>query len=85
MKILENMKGKAKNLKTEITAIYYAYQNPRTKLLPKIVILITLGYALSPIDLFPDFIPILGYVDDLFMIPALITISLKLIHYDIRN
>jgi uncharacterized membrane protein YkvA (DUF1232 family) len=73
------MKEKAKNIKKEITAIYYAYQNSNTKPLPKIIILFTLGYALSPIDLIPDFIPILGYLDDLIIIPALITLSIKLI------
>ena len=59
--------------------IYYAYKNPETGLLPKILIMITLAYALSPIDLIPDFIPVLGLLDDFIIIPALIVLSIKLI------
>jgi uncharacterized membrane protein YkvA (DUF1232 family) len=79
MKMFENFKKKAKDLKNEILVIYYAYQNPGTGLLPKIIILFALGYALSPIDLIPDFIPVLGYLDDLIIIPALIALSIRLI------
>ena len=85
MKIIEKIRQKAKSLKTEIAAIYYAYQNPKVKLLPKIIILFTVGYALSPIDLIPDFIPILGYLDDLIIIPALIALSIKLIPKEIMD
>lgn len=85
MNIIENVKIKAKNLKKEITVIYYAYQNPETGLLPKIIILFTLGYALSPIDLIPDFIPVLGYLDDLIIVPVLIALSIKLIPQKIMD
>ena len=79
------MKKKANKLKNEIVSIYYAYQNPDLKILPRIIILITIGYALSPIDLIPDFIPVLGYLDDLIIIPALITLSIKLIPNDVME
>ncbi|MDR0374512.1 MAG: DUF1232 domain-containing protein [Treponema sp.] len=51
----------------------------------KVVILIAIGYALSPIDLIPDFVPILGYIDDLIILPFLIFISLKLIPPEIME
>jgi len=85
LKLLEELKIKVKNLKKEIIAIYYAYQHPKTSVLPKIIILFTLGYALSPIDLIPDFIPILGYLDDLLILPVLITLSIKLIPHEIME
>ncbi|MGC8769758.1 MAG: YkvA family protein [Brevinematia bacterium] len=85
MKILSKMKEYAKNLKKEITAIYYAYQDNEIGLLPKIIIFLTIAYATSPIDLIPDFIPILGYLDDLIILPALITFSIKLIPEEVMN
>jgi uncharacterized membrane protein YkvA (DUF1232 family) len=83
MGIVETLKAKSKQLKKEITALYYAYQHPNISRLPKMIILFTLGYALSPIDLIPDFIPIFGYLDDLIIIPALISLSIKLIPPDV--
>ncbi len=79
MRILESMKARAAALKHELTALYYAYADRETPPLPKLVILFTLGYALSPIDLIPDFIPVLGYLDDLIILPALIAWSLAVI------
>jgi uncharacterized membrane protein YkvA (DUF1232 family) len=78
-KVRESLKEKARRLKKELAALYYAWQNPGVGLLPRIVILTALGYALSPVDLIPDFIPILGYADDLIIIPALIALSVRLI------
>jgi uncharacterized membrane protein YkvA (DUF1232 family) len=83
MKLLVQLKAQANKLKREITVIYYAYQEPKTPLLPKLIILFTLGYALSPIDLIPDFIPVLGYIDDLLIVPALIALSISLIPKDV--
>jgi uncharacterized membrane protein YkvA (DUF1232 family) len=80
---IDSLKNKARKLKTEITTLYYVYQDPKLGLLPKIIILFTLGYALSPIDLIPDFIAVLGYIDDLVIVPALISLSIKLIPEEI--
>ncbi len=85
MKILENMNHKAERLKKELTSLYYAYKNPETGLLPKIIIILALSYALSPVDLIPDFIPVLGYIDDLIILPLLISLSIKLIPENIMN
>lgn len=85
MKLIETLKAKAGALKKELTALYYAYRDPGTKPLPKIIIIFTVGYALSPIDLIPDFIPVLGYLDDLLIIPALIALSIKLIPKEIMD
>jgi uncharacterized membrane protein YkvA (DUF1232 family) len=57
MKFTEQLREKAKQLKRELIAVYYACQNPKVKLLPKAIAVIALGYALSPIDLIPDFVP----------------------------
>jgi len=84
-KMLESLKARARSLKKESTAIYFAYQDPRMPLAAKIVVLITLGYLLSPIDLIPDFIPVIGYLDDLLIVPALIALSLRLIPGDIME
>lgn len=72
-------------LMRELSALHYAYRDPGTGMLPKIIILLALGYALSPIDLIPDFIPLLGYIDDLVIIPALISLSIRLIPADVMH
>lgn len=76
---MEKLQARAKRLKAEVTALYYAAQDPRVPWTARGVILFALGYALSPIDLIPDFIPVLGYLDDLLILPALIALALRLI------
>jgi Uncharacterized conserved protein len=83
--MLKKILLKSQELKKQIAIVYYAYQDPQLGLLPKVLLFITLGYALSPIDLIPDFIPIIGYLDDLIIVPALISLSIKLIPKDIWN
>jgi uncharacterized membrane protein YkvA (DUF1232 family) len=78
-RLLAKLKAKAKELKYNTAALYLVYKRKDTPFLAKLVILITIGYALSPIDLIPDFIPVLGYLDDLIILPLLIYLSLKLI------
>ncbi|MCP8304687.1 MAG: DUF1232 domain-containing protein [archaeon] len=76
---IKSLKEKTKQLKTDIYALYLAYKDPRVPWYAKLFIAVIVGYALSPIDLIPDFIPILGYLDDLLIIPAGISLSLKMI------
>lgn len=66
-------------MKQDTLGLYYAYSNPGTPWTAKILIWITVGYLLSPIDLIPDFIPLLGLLDDLIIVPLLIICSIKLI------
>jgi uncharacterized membrane protein YkvA (DUF1232 family) len=84
-KILTKFKEKARELKFNISALYLAYKRKDVPILAKFLIIITVGYALSPIDLIPDFIPILGYLDDLIILPLLIFLSLKLIPKEIMD
>ena len=76
------LKERAKKLKTDIPAVFIALRKKETPLAAKIIAGITIGYALSPIDIIPDFIPVLGLLDDLIILPALIAITIKLIPED---
>ena len=64
-KFIEKWKQQAKQLKVEVYALYLAYQDPRVPWFAKVFVACVVGYAFSPIDLIPDFIPIIGYLDDL--------------------
>lgn len=69
----------AKGIKRETTALYYAYKDPKCPTVAKVVAIATVAYALSPIDLIPDFIPVVGYLDDAILVPAGILLAKKLI------
>ena len=73
------LKAKAKEIKQDLSALYLAYKRKDVPILAKIIAIMAIGYALSPIDLIPDFIPVIGYLDDLLIVPFLIFISIKLI------
>jgi uncharacterized membrane protein YkvA (DUF1232 family) len=77
--LFESWKQKARLLKQEIYALYLAYRDPRVPLHAKIFAACVVGYAFSPIDLIPDPIPILGYLDDLVLIPLGISLAIKMI------
>ena len=74
-----NLKQRAKQLKTDIPAVFLALRRKDTPWLAKAIAFLTVGYALSPIDLIPDFIPVLGYLDDVLLLPALVALTVKLI------
>lgn len=69
----------AKHLKREVSALSLAYGDPRCPWTARIVAAVTVAYALSPIDLIPDFIPLLGLLDDLLLVPLGIALSIRLI------
>lgn len=73
------LKEKAKKLKTDIPAIFLALKDNETPIFAKILAGITVAYALSPIDLIPDFIPVFGYLDDVILLPMLVTLTIKFI------
>jgi uncharacterized membrane protein YkvA (DUF1232 family) len=77
--ILQRWKQVARLLKVEIYALYLAYRDERTPWYARVFVACVVGYAFSPIDLIPDFIPILGYLDDLILLPLGIKIALTLI------
>ena len=77
--MLQQFKSRARALKNEAFAVYHAAKDPRTPWYAKTVAFLTIAYAFSPIDFIPDFIPILGYLDDLFIVPAGITLAIRLI------
>lgn len=79
MNLLEKLKSWARLLKKNIVMLWFATKHPQTPWLPKAICIFIVAYALSPIDLIPDFIPILGCVDDLILLPMLIWIAIKLI------
>ena len=74
-----NIKERAKKLKTDIPALFLALKDRRTPIFAKVFAAITVVYALSPIDLIPDFIPVLGYLDDLIILPALVALTIRFI------
>lgn len=69
----------AKELKRQTLVVYFAARDPRTPWLVRLLALGIAAYALSPIDLIPDFIPVLGYLDDLIIVPLGLTLVLRLI------
>jgi uncharacterized membrane protein YkvA (DUF1232 family) len=72
-------KRRVQQVKVELYALYLAYRDPRVPTYARIFAACVVGYAFSPIDLIPDFIPVLGYLDDLVIIPVGVLIALKMI------
>ena len=78
-KFIEQWKQQAKKLKIETYALYLAYRDPRVPQYARIFAGCVVGYAFSPIDLIPDFIPVIGYLDDLIIVPLGIKAALSMI------
>jgi len=81
--MLENWKSQARKLKRETYALYLAYRDPRTPWVARLFSALVVAYAFSPIDLIPDPIPVLGYLDDLILIPLGIYLAVKMIPPDV--
>jgi uncharacterized membrane protein YkvA (DUF1232 family) len=82
---LESWRQRARALKREVYALYFAYRDPRVPWYAKLVAACVVGYALSPIDLIPDFVPVLGYVDDLLLLPLGVVLVLRMIPADVMR
>lgn len=78
-----DLKARAKKLKTDIPTLFLALKDNDTPILAKVFASITVAYALSPIDLVPDFIPVLGYLDDVILLPMLVILTIKFIPRDV--
>ena len=79
MAFLETLKTRARQLKSEVYALYLAGVHPKTPRYAKLYLLAVVAYALSPIDLIPDFIPVLGFLDEVILLPFAIALAVKLI------
>jgi uncharacterized membrane protein YkvA (DUF1232 family) len=80
---LEAWRRRARRLKREIYALYYASKHPRVPWYAKVVAACVVAYAFSPIDLIPDPVPVLGYLDDLVLLPLGVALVLRLIPNDV--
>ena len=79
MNVVEDLKVWAGRLKAELYALYLAYRDPRVPLYARVFAACVVGYAFSPIDLIPDPIPVLGYLDDLVIIPLGVFLAVRMI------
>ena len=79
-----DLKKRVRELKSDLPALFLALRDPRTPLLAKLLAGAAVGYALSPVDLVPDFIPLLGYLDDILLLPLLVGAALRLIPAEVR-
>ena len=81
--VSDKMKKRANRLKSDIPAVFLALKDARTPIGAKILAACAIAYALSPVDLIPDFIPVIGYLDDLIILPVLVAWTIKLLPPDV--
>jgi len=77
--LLAGLRERARQLKTEVLALFLAARHPRTPWYAKLFLVAIVAYALSPIDLIPDFIPVLGLVDEIILLPFAIALAVKMV------
>ena len=77
--VIETWKQRARRLKLEVYALYLAYRDPRVPLYARVFAACVVAYAFSPIDLIPDPIPVLGYLDDLVLVPLGLALAIRMI------
>lgn len=79
MQLIVNAKFWAQQIKRDVVSVYFAARDPRTSLLVRVLAVSVAAYALSPIDLIPDFIPIIGYLDDLLLVPLGLMLVIRML------
>jgi len=79
MSMFESMRAWAHRVKRDGLTLWFAYRHPDTPFAAKALCVFVVAYALSPIDLIPDFVPVLGYVDDVILLPVLIWLAIRLL------
>lgn len=79
MSIIDTIRGWARRIKRDALMLWFASRHPDTPWLARLLCVAAVAYALSPIDLIPDFIPVLGFVDDALLLPALLWLALRLL------
>lgn len=79
----ERVKTWARRIKRDSVTLWFAYRHPGTPLAVKLLCVFVVAYALSPIDLIPDFIPVLGYLDDALLLPGLIWLAVRLLPLEV--
>ncbi|MGV3511677.1 MAG: YkvA family protein [Novosphingobium sp.] len=79
IKALHNLKAWARRIKRDVVALWLAARDPRVPVVAKVLAGLVAAYALSPIDLIPDFIPVLGYLDDVILLPLGIASAARMI------
>ncbi|MCU0522074.1 MAG: YkvA family protein [Anaerolineae bacterium] len=77
------LRTRARTLRAEVDALALAYRDPRTPWCAKVLVALVVAYAFSPLDLIPDFVPVLGYLDDLILVPLGIALALRMIPPDV--
>ena len=81
----EKWRRRARQLKTETYALYLAYRDPRVSWWARLWVALVVGYAFSPIDLIPDVVPVLGYLDDLILVPLGIALAVRLVPREVLD
>jgi uncharacterized membrane protein YkvA (DUF1232 family) len=85
MSIVQSIRQWASRIKRDAVTLWFACRHPGTPWFAKLMAAFVVAYALSPIDLIPDFIPVLGYLDDALLLPALIWLAIRLIPAEVVN
>ena len=83
--LVDTLRRRARALKVETLALYHVARDPRVPWYARLFVGIVVAYALSPIDLIPDFVPVLGYLDDLILVPLGLALALRMVPSDVLD